>query len=256
MAGDWIKMRTNLWDDPRVSSLCDLTGQPEAMVIGGLYWLWAMADEHSEDGFLPGMTLRAIDRKTGVAGLGDALVQIGWVSAQDDGVAVVNFDEHNGASAKRRSMDAKRKATVRTVSASDADKMQTECGARIREEYIKPQTPPVSPRGVDTPPAGQDEPKAAKSKRKTRIPDPFLVNTLMSQWAHERAPMVDLNRETEKFVNYWRGDGGTKADWVATWRTWMLKAQEWAQRSPNRQGAAGPGLNMDDTTWADNLGDL
>lgn len=142
MAGEWIKMRTNLWDDPRISRLCDLTDQPEAMVVGGLYWLWAMADEHSEDGFLPGLTLRAIDRKTSVAGLGQALSDIGWISEAEGGLQVVNFDDHNGGSAKRRSMDAKRKATVRKVSASDADKKGTPCGARTREENINPSHTP------------------------------------------------------------------------------------------------------------------
>lgn len=141
MAGEWIKMRTNLWDDPRVSSLCDETGQPEAMVVGALYWLWAMADEHSESGFLPGMTFKAIARKTGVAGLGEALQNIGWIQLSGDGVRVVNFDEHNGASAKRRSMDAKRKAGSRNVSACDADKKRTPSGARTRtREDIKPNT--------------------------------------------------------------------------------------------------------------------
>ncbi len=253
MAGEWIKMRTNLWDDPRVSSLCDLTDQPEAMVVGGLYWLWAMADEHSEDGFLPGMTLRAVDRKTGVTGLGDALVQIGWVSASADGVQVINFDEHNGASAKRRCMEAKRKATGRKESASDADTNGTPCVAREEKSKDLNPNPPVSPRGVDTATGSKTDPKP---KRKTRIPDPFLVNPVMAQWAQERAPKVDLKRETDKFVNYWRGEGGTKADWVATWRTWMLKAQEYAMRFPARQGGQPQGLNMDDTTWASDLGDL
>lgn len=137
MAGEWIKMRTNLWDDPRVSHLCDLVAQPEAMVVGGLYWLWSMADEHSEDGVLPGMTLRAIDRKTGVAGLGDALVQIGWLAEVDGGIEVVKFSEHNGVSAKRRCQDAQRKAAVRNPSASQADKNQTPTGAR-EEKNIKP----------------------------------------------------------------------------------------------------------------------
>lgn len=48
MAGDWIKMRSNLWDDPRVARICDLTDVGEAAVVGGLYWLWATADQHSE----------------------------------------------------------------------------------------------------------------------------------------------------------------------------------------------------------------
>lgn len=141
MAGDWIKMRGNLWDDPRVARLVDMTDSSEAAVVGGLYWLWATADQHTQDGLMPGLSLRQIDRKTGVQGLGKALCDIGWLSETDSGVRVENFEEHNGQSAKRRCVDAQRKATVRTVSASDADKTQTgsrqetpNLGAREREE--------------------------------------------------------------------------------------------------------------------------
>ncbi|WP_457325608.1 hypothetical protein [Roseateles sp. P5_E11] len=141
MAGDWIKMRGNLWDDPRVAALCDACDCGEAQVVGALYWLWATADQHTEDGLMPGLTLRQIDRKTGVAGFGAALVAIGWIAESDGGVTLSRFDEHNGASAKRRCTEAQRKANVRTVSASDADKSQTDagqippdCGAREEKE--------------------------------------------------------------------------------------------------------------------------
>lgn len=110
MAGDWIKMRSNLWDDPRVAKICDLTGHAEAAVIGGLYWLWAMADQHSVDGALPGMTVRQIDRKTGVSGLGDALLVVGWLVMRGDDLCIPAFDEHNGASAKKRAQTARRVA--------------------------------------------------------------------------------------------------------------------------------------------------
>lgn len=150
MAGDWIKMRTNLWDDPRVARLCDLTDQGESAVVGGLYWLWAMADSHTEDGILPGLTLRAIDRKTGIKGFGSALCAVGWLEDSPDGVCLVNFEEHNGTSAKRRCTDAQTKASKRKssaeapanvgeMSASQADKTQTDDGqktdnCRAREE--------------------------------------------------------------------------------------------------------------------------
>jgi predicted transcriptional regulator len=111
MAGEWIKVRTNLWDDPRIAQLVEITDQSEAAVIGGLYWLWATADEHSSDGLLHGMTTRTIDRKTGVTGLGAALVSIGWLSENAEGVTVSRFDEHNGASAKQRAQTAKRVST-------------------------------------------------------------------------------------------------------------------------------------------------
>lgn len=116
MSGDWIKMRGNLWDDPRVANLCDITDSMEAAIIGGLYWLWATADQHSEDGVMPGLTLRSIDRKTGINGFGLALVSVGWLADHPEGVRLVRFDEHNGESAKKRCVDAKRKANVRFLS--------------------------------------------------------------------------------------------------------------------------------------------
>jgi hypothetical protein len=119
LSAEWIKMRGNLWDDPRVSKLCDLTGQPEAMVIGALYWLWATADQHTENGFMPGMSLRQLDRKTGVKGLGDALVAIGWISCTDEGVTISSFEEHNGSSAKKRLMTARRVAAHKAGNAAD-----------------------------------------------------------------------------------------------------------------------------------------
>ena len=117
MAGDWIKMRGNLWDDPRITRLCDLTGAGEAAVVGGLYWLWATADQHTENGIMPGLSIRQIDRKTGVAGLGEALVSIGWVADHPEGIRICNFEDHNGASAKKRCQTAKRVATFKSGNA-------------------------------------------------------------------------------------------------------------------------------------------
>ena len=144
MAGDWIKMRGNLWDDPRVAAIVDATESSEAAVIGGLYWLWAAADQHTEDGFMPGLSMRQIDRKTGVSGLGAALSAVGWIAEADGGILIARFEEHNGASAKRRCMEAKRKGSVRKVSASHADKLQTKSGhhAELEKEIEKELTEP------------------------------------------------------------------------------------------------------------------
>ena len=135
MAGDWIKMRSNLWDDPRVAKMCDMTDSGEASVVGGLYWLWATADQHSENGIMLGLTLRAIDRKTGISGFGDALVSVGWIADHPEGVRIVRFDEHNGKSAKRRCSEA-----VRKMSARDADKDKSLTGL-VAEESPQPCAP-------------------------------------------------------------------------------------------------------------------
>lgn len=216
MAGDWIKMRGNLWDDPRVSKLCDVTDCGEAQIIGGLYWLWATADQHTEDGIMPGLTLRQIDRKTGIPGFGAALCEIEWVKDDPQGIVIIRFTEHNGSSAKRRCMDAQRKAGVRNVSASDADNMQTECaenrkecGAREREEKEK-------------------EKKELKSKAESatasRLPDDWTPSA--EEVAFCKAERPDLNPATtaSRFRDYWiaqPGAKGRKTDWPATWRNWV-----------------------------------
>lgn len=156
MAGDWIKMRGNLWDDPRVSRLCDLTEQTEAAVIGGLYWLWATADQHTENGILPGLTPRQIDRKSGVPGLGQALCDIGWLADHPEGVRILRFEEHNGASAKKRAVTAKRVASYRSSNADvtqgalqNDDASVSGALAREREEKRREKKHPPTPQGGD-----------------------------------------------------------------------------------------------------------
>lgn len=169
MAGDWIKMRNNLWNDPRIMRVCDISKAGEACVVGGLYWLWSAADEHSETGFMPGLSTSGIDRRTGVPGLGAALISIGWIEVTDDGVFISRFDEHNGSSAKRRSTDAQRKAKVRAVSASDADKIGTNSGQNApnlgaREEKRRIELKASIPGGIDVASQADDGPPAKLSK--------------------------------------------------------------------------------------------
>lgn len=160
MAGEWIKVRTNLWDDPRITQLCDLTGAAEATVIGGLYWLWATADEHTEDGHMVGLSIGAIDRKTGVKGLGQALLTIGWIEDTNGGITIIRFDEHNGTSAKNRASTAKRvanhaartkselKANDSVTPESDDTNAHTVSTPLAREDKRRTEpTPPIPPKG-------------------------------------------------------------------------------------------------------------
>lgn len=167
MAGDWIKMRDNLWDDPRIARLCDLTGESEAAVIGGLYWLWSTADQHTEDGVMPGLSTNGIDRKTGIKGLGSGLVAIGWIVDHPECIRIVNFEEHNGSSAKKRAVTAKRVANHRSCKAGvtqealqNEDKSVTGALAREREREREDKEPPKPPadKSADSPREQKPEP--------------------------------------------------------------------------------------------------
>lgn len=249
MAGDWIKMRGNLWDDPRVARLCDETNQGEAPIIGGLYWLWATADQHTEDGIMPGLTLRQIDRKTGIQGFGEALCLIGWLADHPDGVRIVRFSEHNGASAKRRCSESRRK-----MSARDADKQQTDCGTseeerhqfcapREREELTDTDVSVVDSSSLS--PCPHQEILKLFSDHLPELPQPRVWNgarhnNLAARW---KWVLSDLKRKGKPFG---RDDGlsffkrmfeyiggcdllmGRKGDWSAD-LGWIVRAENFAK---------------------------
>lgn len=58
---------------------------------------------------------------------------------------------------------------------------------------------------------------------KTRLPRDFLITDAMRSWAQEKTPLVDLDAESEKFVDYFKACGKSMADWEATWRNWMRR---------------------------------
>ncbi len=79
--------------------------------------------------------------------------------------------------------------------------------------------------GFETQNASPKTPKKRPTKRLSPIPENFEVTPEMRRWASENVHS-NVDRETDKFVDYWRANGATKLDWVATWRNWMRRADE------------------------------
>jgi hypothetical protein len=235
MAGEWIKVRTNLWSDPRISQLCDLTDESKAAVIGGLYWLWASADEHTEDGYMPGLSIKGIDRDSGVKGLGAALVAIGWLSDTDGGVTLIRFGDHNGASAKNRAQTAKRvanhKGNAKVTPAPLPEQQSSVSGAlpRVREEK-------------EIEEEGKSKAKAAsKSRKPTKmaIPDDFCLSPAVIAWA-EKGRHTDLPAHFDSFVRKAKANGYMYADWDQALQNAI--ADDWAKlRAPQPRGSPSGG---------------
>lgn len=118
MAGDWIKMRVDLADDPAVISIGAAVNIGEDLVVGKLHRVWAWADKHTENGSIPGVSKSWIDKLTGVIGFADAMESAGWLAADSDSIRFPNFDRHNGKSAKKRASNAKRQECHRGRNAS------------------------------------------------------------------------------------------------------------------------------------------
>lgn len=113
MAGDWIKMRSNLRDDPDVILLAGRIETDEFSIVGKLHAVWVWLDQHSEDGTNVRITSAYLDRLTACPGFADAMRTVGWLDGRDGALIFPRFDRHNGDSAKTRATEAKRKAKYR-----------------------------------------------------------------------------------------------------------------------------------------------
>ena len=108
MAGDWIKMRIDIADDPAVIGMASALDITEDEVVGKLHRIWSWADKHTASGFVPRITGKWIDRYINLQGFSEQMQAVGWIVIADDGVTFPSFDRHNGKSAKSRAENTER----------------------------------------------------------------------------------------------------------------------------------------------------
>lgn len=140
MAGDWIKMRVDLADDPAVIAMAVDLGITEDAVVGKLHRVWSWADRHCAEGDAPNVTTAWLDRYAGIEGFSDSMCKQGWLAA-DNGLHFPEFDRHNGKSAKRRCQTA---ARMRKSRLSDASGVTDPSLEKSRKESV-PLPPDNSP---------------------------------------------------------------------------------------------------------------
>lgn len=101
MAGDWIKMRNDLADDPAVISIAQACGLDEDTVVGKLHRLWSWADKHTTDGRTI-VSAAWIDKYVNCRKFAAAMCKTGWLEISDAETVFPCFERHNGESAKKR----------------------------------------------------------------------------------------------------------------------------------------------------------
>lgn len=112
MAGNWIKLRHDIFDDPDVRRLSRATGLDHDQVVGKVARLWSWADRHGLNGIIKA-ELEDVDDQVGQVGFGAALVSVGWLVAQDGGIEIPHWERHFSDSAKARGLAAKRMEKAR-----------------------------------------------------------------------------------------------------------------------------------------------
>lgn len=212
MAGDWIKMRADLFTHPKVDRICELLGKDEFYVVGALFAFWAWADKHAVDGRVDGGTSRLVDRATRADGLASALIAVSWLAEDASGISLPNFQEHNGDSAKERSLKNQRQARWRekkaaenvdaSVDAPVSTKASTREEKRREEEKKEEEALALIP--LDD---GTEHPVTASdiAEFRTAYPriDPLAECRKARSWCLANATNRKTRRGVGKFLNGW-----------------------------------------------------
>ncbi|MCP4623161.1 MAG: hypothetical protein GY850_06475 [bacterium] len=79
------------------------------------------------------------------------------------------------------------------------------------------------------------------------LPKDFQITDDLKKWANRTGyGHINLDLETEKFKNYWQGNGKRRKDWAATWRNWIIRASEYNKQNNSGGGDPGPGRPITD----------
>jgi hypothetical protein len=224
MAADWIKMRTDLYRDPRVCVMADLLMNEDGelaryvnqhcqrhmtvtrnvmrnVTVGALVSVWGVmrlrGKAEGDDLVCRAVTTSVLDDIADLPGLGAAMESVGWVLSTEEGLVFPRFfEDHNvdpDASPKSKSAARQQRYRERQKQESDVTRDVTRDGKvtpreekRREEEKIK--EPPISP---------QAEPEKAKrtstitaTDLQARGVEPQLAADFLALRAKKRAPFT------------------------------------------------------------------
>lgn len=235
MADSWIKMRVTLLGSPKVAQLAACAFRAldvripahkhrTALVAGLLLRTWALADAHTEDGFMPGYTADALDDEVGVPGWSAALVEVGWLEVSEKGITFPEFLEHNGASTKRRSAETKRMQKTREKRTTGAQGVRSEAHAERTPSHSHSMSPSHSPSDSDSPSesergtGGDPTPKSPRRAKHARCTLDEQLSEL--EFSTLRSDIVEAARA---WAGY-RREQGHKPWGASTWRSNLRQA--------------------------------
>lgn len=251
MAGDWIKFELITMDKPEVCQLADLAAIDPDAVVGKLLRVWGWFDQHTEDGNAPSVSKKLLDRLVGVTGFCEYMIQVGWMIEtsvlEECLISLPNFDRHNGKTAKKRLLTAKRVASHK----ASTEKGNAKGNARGVSDALPKEDVEKSKDQHNTPtPPAADEPIAMTLDW---IPDEGLLRAFAVRVG---IPVETFTDEAiAPFVCHYQPSGRceTQAAWVSLLVRWfktdaVRQAASNVKKFPARP-TAGSDIDFEDTGW-------
>ncbi len=126
MAGDWIKVEIGTASKTEVLRASEMLGISRRECMGLLcdYWSWLDANARTE--VVPNLSRSSLDSVLHCPGFAACLESVGWAEWDESGwiMTVINYEHHNGSSAKTRASEQRKKREQR----------RDKTGSRGREE--------------------------------------------------------------------------------------------------------------------------
>ncbi len=111
----WIKWTKGLTRKREVLLIAQRLGVPPTLAAALCMLVWEWADDNTADGCLRGFAPAMISAAVGAPGIAEAMADadVGWLLDTGDACIFANYERHNGQSAKKRDLAARRKRRER-----------------------------------------------------------------------------------------------------------------------------------------------
>lgn len=201
MAGDWIKIRTDLHEDPAVGTIATALSIDKWGVVGRLLRIWSWADAQSRSGHAD-VTALFLDDLVNTSGMADAMVLVRWLEIPENGhIVFPKFDRHNGKPAKERALTTRRKQDQRSREGhADVTPSSRKPRDQRREEKSNTPQPPASTSGGESSRAGPRPDEAGpRAPRQRRNPQEGLTSTAPSHspWGTHLADQTEIRAKAD-----------------------------------------------------------
>jgi hypothetical protein len=237
MAGDWIKMRTDLYRDPKVCVMADLLMDPKGAlsrdvsrdmmcdmavtrnvtrnaVVGALVSVWGVLRHRgkrlADDLVIKNATTAVIDDIADLPGFSEAMTSVGWVVETKEGFVFPRFFEDfnvDPADEIKAKAAARQRRHRAEKSSSATDNMSRDCHVT------------VTPKCHIEESRVEESREEIKTKRKSAAH--FVAPTVEEVKAYSRE--ADLKLDADKFVDFytskdWKVGRNAMKDWKAAAR--------------------------------------
>lgn len=232
----WVKMDDQFFRHPKV--LAAGRDARDLYLVGLCYCAQGLTD-----GFIPSQAVRVLAAEaeidTGPASAA-RLVDVGLWEPTDGGYAIHDYHEYQPskervlATREARAEAGSRGGKQKASNLLEQNASKTLANSKQKSAPYPSRTPTPSRKeeipedlantGVSEPLPLANAPTPApkgRAKGATPAPDIFPISDEMRDWADENAPGVDVDTQTERFLNRNRAEGKVYKDWLAAWKNWI-----------------------------------